>query len=277
MTAGIIQAAALRPRDKRHARRDLVSRARVMLQLPGDAACLRHHAEHRRAQRRRARRYDGLPARAARPDRARRPRPQAHAGLPERDVAVSHVDRHRCVARAPRRARQSWSSTARAHSEVEHFGDRTTAPVRAETLWDRLHARGERAATICWPKTRGVAAIDDNIPEFYEQELFERYACAEALGGAGRQGPARSQVRTVERRARARPHAGLAHAGGRAPRARGAAAAPSAPALPDPRLLPARLWREQCGSALGARRDGRAPRPPARHAGASWDGSSPPS
>jgi predicted AlkP superfamily pyrophosphatase or phosphodiesterase len=62
------------------------------------------------------------------------------------------------------------------HSEVEHFGDRTTAPVRAETLWDRLHARGERAASICWPKTRGVAAIEDNIPEFYEQELFERHA-----------------------------------------------------------------------------------------------------
>lgn len=59
---------------------------------------------------------------------------------------------------------------------VEHFGDRTDAPVRAETLWDRLHARGARVASICWPKTRGVAAIPDNIPEFYEQELFEQYA-----------------------------------------------------------------------------------------------------
>ncbi len=59
---------------------------------------------------------------------------------------------------------------------VEHFGDRTAVGIGAETLWDRLHARGERAASICWPKTRGVAAIPDNIPEFYEQELFERYA-----------------------------------------------------------------------------------------------------
>jgi predicted AlkP superfamily pyrophosphatase or phosphodiesterase len=59
---------------------------------------------------------------------------------------------------------------------VEHFGDRTDAPVRAETLWDRLHARGERIASVCWPKTRGVGAIPDNIPEFYEQELFEQYA-----------------------------------------------------------------------------------------------------
>jgi predicted AlkP superfamily pyrophosphatase or phosphodiesterase len=65
----------------------------------------------------------------------------------------------------------------RARGEVvEHFGDRTTAPIRMETLWDRAHARGERVAGICWPKTRGVAAVADNIPEFYEQELFEQYA-----------------------------------------------------------------------------------------------------
>ncbi len=31
-------------------------------------------------------------------------------------------------------------------------------------------------AAICWPKTRDVAAVADNIPEFYEQELFEQYA-----------------------------------------------------------------------------------------------------
>jgi hypothetical protein len=59
---------------------------------------------------------------------------------------------------------------------VEHFGDRTAVGIAAETLWDRLRARGERTASICWPKTRGVAAIPDNIPEFYEQELFETYA-----------------------------------------------------------------------------------------------------
>lgn len=59
---------------------------------------------------------------------------------------------------------------------VEHFGDRTDVGVGAPTLWDVLHARGERTAALCWPKTRGVAAVADNIPEFYEQELFERYA-----------------------------------------------------------------------------------------------------
>jgi predicted AlkP superfamily pyrophosphatase or phosphodiesterase len=59
---------------------------------------------------------------------------------------------------------------------VEHYGDRTDAPVRAATLWDRLHAAGQRTAAVCWPKTRGVAAVADNIPEFYEQDLFETYA-----------------------------------------------------------------------------------------------------
>ena len=59
---------------------------------------------------------------------------------------------------------------------VEHYGDRTERGIDAETLWDRLHARGERTASICWPKTRGIATIGDNIPEFYEQDLFERYA-----------------------------------------------------------------------------------------------------
>lgn len=63
-----------------------------------------------------------------------------------------------------------------ANAPVEHFGDRTTAPVLAETVWDRLHAQDQRVAAICWPKTRGVAAVADNIPEFYEQELFEQYA-----------------------------------------------------------------------------------------------------
>jgi arylsulfatase A-like enzyme len=63
-----------------------------------------------------------------------------------------------------------------AGAPVEHFGDRTEVPIAVETLWDRLHARGERTASVCWPKTRGVTAVADNIPEFYDQELFERHA-----------------------------------------------------------------------------------------------------
>lgn len=59
---------------------------------------------------------------------------------------------------------------------VDHYGDRNEVPIAVETLWDRVRAAGGRTAGICWPKTRGVAAVADNIPEFYEQELFEQYA-----------------------------------------------------------------------------------------------------
>jgi predicted AlkP superfamily pyrophosphatase or phosphodiesterase len=62
---------------------------------------------------------------------------------------------------------------------VSHYGDRTDVGVGVETLWDRVHASGGRVAGVCWPKTRGVAAVADNIPEFYEQELFEKYASPE--------------------------------------------------------------------------------------------------
>jgi predicted AlkP superfamily pyrophosphatase or phosphodiesterase len=68
----------------------------------------------------------------------------------------------------------------RARGEVvSHYGDRTDVPIAVETLWDRVHAAGGRVAGLCWPKTRGVAAVPDNIPEFYEQELFEKYASPE--------------------------------------------------------------------------------------------------
>jgi predicted AlkP superfamily pyrophosphatase or phosphodiesterase len=59
---------------------------------------------------------------------------------------------------------------------VEHYGDRTDVPVAVPTLWDRVAASGGAVAALCWPKTRGVAAIADNIPEFYDQALFEAHA-----------------------------------------------------------------------------------------------------
>src|SRR5687768_15617049 len=62
---------------------------------------------------------------------------------------------------------------------VSHYGDRTDVAVAVETLWDRVHKSGGRVAGLCWPKTRGIAAVADNIPEFYEQELFETYASPE--------------------------------------------------------------------------------------------------
>lgn len=59
---------------------------------------------------------------------------------------------------------------------VSHYGDRTDRGLRAESLCDRAVAAGLRAAAVCWPKTRAMACLADNIPEFYEQELFERHA-----------------------------------------------------------------------------------------------------
>jgi predicted AlkP superfamily pyrophosphatase or phosphodiesterase len=67
---------------------------------------------------------------------------------------------------------------ARGHV-VSHYGDRTDVPIAVETLWDVVAADGRRVASLCWPKTRGVAGIPDNIPEFYEQELFEAHASTE--------------------------------------------------------------------------------------------------
>jgi predicted AlkP superfamily pyrophosphatase or phosphodiesterase len=59
---------------------------------------------------------------------------------------------------------------------VSHYGDRTDRPIQVDTLCHRAVAVGLTASAICWPKTRGMACLADNIPEFYEQELFERYA-----------------------------------------------------------------------------------------------------
>jgi predicted AlkP superfamily pyrophosphatase or phosphodiesterase len=58
---------------------------------------------------------------------------------------------------------------------IRHEGDPTDAPIRAETLWDAAAAAGLATAALCWPKTRGVRSIRDNVPEFLEQEHFEEW------------------------------------------------------------------------------------------------------
>jgi predicted AlkP superfamily pyrophosphatase or phosphodiesterase len=59
---------------------------------------------------------------------------------------------------------------------VSHYGERTDRPIQVETICHRATAAGLTAATVCWPKTRGMSCLADNIPEFYEQELFDRHA-----------------------------------------------------------------------------------------------------
>lgn len=65
---------------------------------------------------------------------------------------------------------------------LEHFGDRSFTKeesVLAPTLYDLAHAHGMQSAALCWPKTRGAANIAWNIPEFYEQHLFDDHCTPE--------------------------------------------------------------------------------------------------
>jgi predicted AlkP superfamily pyrophosphatase or phosphodiesterase len=59
---------------------------------------------------------------------------------------------------------------------VSHYGDRTKAPVRVETLWERAAAAGLRSAAVCWPKTRSAKHLSDCVPEFFDQDLFEQHS-----------------------------------------------------------------------------------------------------
>lgn len=65
----------------------------------------------------------------------------------------------------------------------EVFGDRDVSKeenVKVPTLYDLAHQNGWTTAAICWPLTKGAKHLDFNIPEFYEQELFEEH-CTKGL------------------------------------------------------------------------------------------------
>jgi predicted AlkP superfamily pyrophosphatase or phosphodiesterase len=64
----------------------------------------------------------------------------------------------------------------RSGAVVSHYGDRTEAPVRVETLWDRAAAAGLRSAAVCWPKTRSAKNLAECVPEFFDQHLFEAHS-----------------------------------------------------------------------------------------------------
>jgi predicted AlkP superfamily pyrophosphatase or phosphodiesterase len=59
---------------------------------------------------------------------------------------------------------------------LRHEGDVCDMPPRVPTLWDVAAAAGLRTAALCWPKTRGANALGDNVPEFLDQALFEKWA-----------------------------------------------------------------------------------------------------
>lgn len=59
----------------------------------------------------------------------------------------------------------------------EFFGDRdfNKKDVHVPTLHDIAYKNNRSTASICWPLTRGSNTLTYNIPEFYEQALFEKY------------------------------------------------------------------------------------------------------
>ncbi|MEW9670598.1 alkaline phosphatase family protein [Ammoniphilus sp. 3BR4] len=72
----------------------------------------------------------------------------------------------------------NWVVNRAERKVVEIFGDRHVEKetrVHVPTVYDLAHKKGARTAAICWPVTRGAKHLDFNIPEFYEQELFESH------------------------------------------------------------------------------------------------------
>ncbi len=47
---------------------------------------------------------------------------------------------------------------------------------RENNLFDAFRRQGADIAAVCWPLTQGAGSIRFNIPEFYSQENFERFA-----------------------------------------------------------------------------------------------------
>ncbi|MFC0213476.1 alkaline phosphatase family protein [Paenibacillus chartarius] len=75
----------------------------------------------------------------------------------------------------------NWTVERPKHRVGEFFGDRMYDQpdvLRCETWYDAAKRAGWTTASICWPVTRGAKNIDFNIPEFYEQELFDSLCTA---------------------------------------------------------------------------------------------------
>jgi predicted AlkP superfamily pyrophosphatase or phosphodiesterase len=65
---------------------------------------------------------------------------------------------------------------------LRHEGDVCDMPTRVPTLWDAVAAAGLRAAALCWPKTRGVKTLADNVPEFSRPGPVRGMGIAPAVG-----------------------------------------------------------------------------------------------
>ncbi|AHV99632.1 alkaline phosphatase family protein [Paenibacillus sabinae] len=73
----------------------------------------------------------------------------------------------------------NWVMNRSTKSVGEYFSDSTWGKediLQRETIYDTAKRLGWTTASVCWPVTREAQSIDYNIPEFYDQDLFEAYA-----------------------------------------------------------------------------------------------------
>lgn len=62
---------------------------------------------------------------------------------------------------------------------AHHWGDQLGSKedfINVPTLYDLFAEKGMKTASVCWPVTREAKNIAYNIPEFYDQDLFESYS-----------------------------------------------------------------------------------------------------
>lgn len=73
----------------------------------------------------------------------------------------------------------NWVMNRSTKNVGEYFGDSTWSKedvLKRDTIYDAAKRLGWTTASVCWPVTREAKSIDYNIPEFYDQDLFETYA-----------------------------------------------------------------------------------------------------
>jgi predicted AlkP superfamily pyrophosphatase or phosphodiesterase len=80
----------------------------------------------------------------------------------------------------------NWVIDRRTGTFGEYFGDRMYRQkdvLKVPTIHDVAKQQGWTTASICWPVTRESISIDYNIPEFYDQKLFEAYSTPSLWNG----------------------------------------------------------------------------------------------
>ncbi|HFJ9404203.1 TPA: alkaline phosphatase family protein [Bacillus paranthracis] len=73
----------------------------------------------------------------------------------------------------------NWSFDREKQEVICYAGDvhvNKEETLLQETYYDLAKKNGWTTASVCWPVTKEAKSIDYNIPEFYNQELFEKFS-----------------------------------------------------------------------------------------------------